>query len=611
MEHQQLTSTISTGGRENISALGHYSIPTETVFQFLTLKECLTYTSVSTGSLQEMVPELERRRKIQFLCRHMEEVEIVMVTDAEDEKDKVDNDGVEQTSDTYPSVGFARRRTVRLTPIVSPCTPMTDQSPSNRTTMSTVEKEGIHIHSNHSEILHGDERFIQPIADLHHFYNAEKISCVIPSVKERVETLCRAIPHSHPFKEDLRRLVLDLEKQSWSSTHSREDEPPAGTVMSTSSTSSASTVSVIAGQLFESLKDVMAAHRLHASLLARSTIYLAPVQFQQSTQAANQVVVTLDQYMGDVFTAYYLSGHSVAGIVEGGPTLLRWINQITNINNNNGHQHPLEVNTPHSSGASETIIRFPSMTATTEDDDDDDDDDDAIRCYQEFVCIHSSSLRCAPYPLNVPISDQHRHQRVGGRGEGKGRKTCFGLAQCVGYMIPHQVPADADAVADDDDDANVDTTVQFTVRKMNFIYPPRSFLPDHGVMSSLGSPHGGSRMGVRKAIRQLANMIERKHTSNRLRRRGIHRTYGYNFGPLGPAFRGRDDAWITTTNVKRCCNFLFRCGMEQNVYYADPIDSGVFDWMVRLQKHFINARPMTVLPPLVKIGQDMETTFAD
>jgi hypothetical protein len=140
---------------------------------------------------------------------------------------------------------------------------------------------------------------------------------VLPSVAEQVQSLSRALPSSHPLEEELRELVLDLQQEVILIIDNDED-------------------------VSKQLKRLTKAHRLHASLLSRCTLNCRPIRCdpgflttRTTTPCSDDdpdpttLTVTLEHYLGDILAAYYLLGHSISRIVQGGPTHRQWSQQIT------------------------------------------------------------------------------------------------------------------------------------------------------------------------------------------------------------------------------------------------------------------------------------------
>jgi hypothetical protein len=520
-----------------VPSLGFLRLPVDVIFQFLSLRQCLIYTCVSRGGLEEMLPELERRRTVQFLRRHREEAVSVVVEDDNDD-DEEEEEGDEEEGDsqsvTRPSRIMVLTRRVRLSPC--PESPGPSTAAAARTTDLTAQ-------------MHGgiETPFLQPLLELHDLYSEERITCLLPSVKERVEALYRAIPASHPFNGDLRRLVLDLQQQRHPTSPSSSCDM---SICSSGRDESPSRGNATAG-LIDVLHQVMAAHRLHSSLLARSTVRLAPVQVPQSIRTStatatppadndpNEVSVTLDQYMGDVLSAYCLSGHSIAGLVEGGPSFAAWIDHLAAMLTD-APIHDAEAGGGAASGC-------------------------AIHWYHVYVYLHSSALRSIPYP-------------AGGRD--------FGLAPPVGYLVPIYGPpggygSDAPGAA------------------RQLVLPPCAFRQTH--VTGLAGPD--TRQKRLRALRRLVRLVWARCDRPPGVRTGTHRTLLSNFGPLGPAFRGRDRRTTEGMEVRECLAFLVGrddAGGDVPGTGAEPVGT-VQSWMVRLQEQLRNARPMTVLPPMVVI----------
>ena len=213
------------------------------VFQYLTLSECLSFGATDKASMSTIVPDLHRRRKQQFLCRHKYQIgspEVLQVDDTVSDKDK--------------SVLLSAK------------------------------------------------------------LNNEHEWHTLPSINERIQSLYRSLPSFHPLDGVIRELVFDLRNQE----------------------STSSLVNAANGLEFRSIwaavKAATKAHELHATVLSRCTIQCHPkpcdpsmyLTTSRDTRDPRSLTVLLEHYVGDVLCAYYLMGHAVAGIVEGGPTHKQW-----------------------------------------------------------------------------------------------------------------------------------------------------------------------------------------------------------------------------------------------------------------------------------------------
>ena len=254
------------------------------VFCFLGLFDCLRFAETSKTSMEQIIKEVECRRRNQFLVRPCEPL-------------YVPSDDNEWDGRLSPRECVAQR---------------VDNNNNNNKSYSetTTKKDGI-IDDHpflYSMTANGGET---------------RRSCYyeLPSVLERIEGLYRVIPGTHPFNDKLRTLIMDLKKDTASSTIQNQN------------------------QLLKRLSSVTFAHRLHASLLSQCTTDLNPVPYHDrgSYENKNSFTVTLERYMGDVLTARCLIGHSYRSLeegyydqseslcamgVEGGPSFRRWIDHL-------------------------------------------------------------------------------------------------------------------------------------------------------------------------------------------------------------------------------------------------------------------------------------------
>lgn len=192
-----------------------------------------------------------------------------------------------------------------------------------------------------------------------HAKNGEEDGTLLPTVRDRVESLCRALPRStHPSSAMAQDLLDEI---------NRDDDDDIGQVNNNNNNS----------QTFQDALDVnrnlVRAHRLHANLLSQA-IYADP-----DTPDPNRLTVTLEQYMSDVLCAFYLMGHSVAGIAEGGPTEAEWMDAILS-------EIPwVDTDSDRSEDGyrSEDSNRSEIASVTT--------------CYRAWIFLHSTLLRLAPF----------------------------------------------------------------------------------------------------------------------------------------------------------------------------------------------------------------------
>lgn len=131
------------------------------IFQFLSLQDCLRFTSASKRSLVAALPQLQQRRQQQFYQRYCYQLENPNL--------------LERSKKWDPPAGAA------------------DDS-------TTTSDE--------------DSLFCSRLVDKHHWH-------VIPSVGERINQLYRCIPTSHPSNNELRALIADLKDTSSSSSKSQ------------------------------------------------------------------------------------------------------------------------------------------------------------------------------------------------------------------------------------------------------------------------------------------------------------------------------------------------------------------------------------------------------
>jgi len=257
------------------------------VFLFLSLSDCLRFAETSRNSLAHSIAEVDRRRREQFLVRPCEEYTVhgetttphcavrtpelppgdTLLTGNNHHEDHhhLGNNG----NDNDNGNGKANGR-----------------EPTNKNSGAdpylfrmSYSEDLVDAFSNNQE----EEEEENPRDRRRTWYE-------LPSVLERLEGLYRAIPSTHPFRDDLRNLVAHLRQVN-------------GEAM------------IVHGargnridRLSEQWSSVTYAHRMHASLLQRCTVNLDPVPHSSNPNLS--FTVTLERYMGDVLAASCLAGHS-------------------------------------------------------------------------------------------------------------------------------------------------------------------------------------------------------------------------------------------------------------------------------------------------------------
>lgn len=258
------------------------------VFPFLSLKECLGFTSTGRKSLQTMLPELQRRRRFQFLHRY--EVQ-------------------------YAGVAFDNRVCGKGKRLV---VPDAAAAAANRTTAEVSaaydeETSNIFTHDIRPAMIGPDQN----------------VWCLVPSVQERLAELYRALPVDHPSNANLRDLVRDLAQAD-----------TGRLVVYGGDNTTTNSYQTLLGRLRAATK----AHKLHATLLSNCTIKVDPQPFAQSIYVTNndtpgtEFTTSLGQFLGDVLLSANLMAHSYSmeQTVEGGPSLRQWIDHIKSMGPGDG-----------------------------------------------------------------------------------------------------------------------------------------------------------------------------------------------------------------------------------------------------------------------------------
>lgn len=171
---------------------------------------------------------------------------------------------------------------------------------------------------------------------------------LLPTVRDRVESLCLALPRSHPSSAMARELLDEINRDDIGLQVNSETFQDA----------------------LDMNTNLVRSHRLHANLLSQA-IYANPY-----TPDPNSLTVTLEQFMSDVLCAYYLMGHSVAGIAEGGPTEAEWMDVVLSYPWLDSDSDLLV-----DSNLSEERCEIASVN----------------HCYRGWIFLHSTFLRLAPF----------------------------------------------------------------------------------------------------------------------------------------------------------------------------------------------------------------------
>ncbi|CAB9508246.1 expressed unknown protein [Seminavis robusta] len=369
----------------------------------------------------------------------------------------------------------------------------------------------------------------------------------LPSVKERLEGLYRALPSTHPSNDALRELVQDLKLEL------------------ADATTTVSGPDVNFDTCLSFLKSVMKSHQLHDRILAKSTVRCEPTRADRGWATTHHaavdhmnLTVTLDQYLGDVLVAYYLMGHSVAGLVEGPTNMKQWLRMVG-------------VSTAQSA-------RMVDPQGSNN------DASSSLKAYRQWVFLHSTFLRT--WPMTV---QQLQHYK---------------LTPICGI------------------------TCRTDGMDLEYVQPPYCFVAE-ARQPMQGTHQSTTLFGQLEAIRVHQDPYS-------MSRQWGHQTIVNEFGPLGPAFRGRDRMRSLSLEPRDLVGYLYSesCTlarvshdsiMPPSVDYQrrlhrwlslgqDPapdelLDAGegptITSWMMELPRQCYRTRPMTVHPPMVSIQRSV------
>ena len=288
------------------------------VLSFLVLSDCLlAYSQVSQQALRDVLPNLQKRHARQFLERHAYQISLP----------------------------------TRWVPV--------QEVPSLVAANASTAGPEIFLRA-----LNGDP-------DQWH---------VMPSVAERLQGLYQVLPQSHSSWEDVRQLVRAVTIPQQQSEEEEEDLP--GRARDNSFAAALAT-----------LRSLMTAHKLHDAVLSQSTVTSNPPLAVRggNNDDANNIVranesdnhtsltITLDQYMGDVYVAYYLMGHAIGGMVEGPISSSTWKTALFGFPEGCFNDDPLTWN---------TMLLQQGVNP-------------AVKWYRWWVFVHSRSLRMSISPLSA------------------------------------------------------------------------------------------------------------------------------------------------------------------------------------------------------------------
>jgi len=584
------------------------------VFLFLSLSDCLRFAETSRNSLAHSIAEVDRRRREQFLVRPCEEYTVhgetttphcavrtpelppgdTLLTGNNHHEDHhhLGNNG----NDNDNGNGKANGR-----------------EPTNKNSGAdpylfrmSYSEDLVDAFSNNQE----EEEEENPRDRRRTWYE-------LPSVLERLEGLYRAIPSTHPFRDDLRNLVAHLRQVN-------------GEAM------------IVHGargnridRLSEQWSSVTYAHRMHASLLQRCTVNLDPVPHSSNPNLS--FTVTLERYMGDVLAASCLAGHSeYHGRKSTGSYSASGIdktrigndndndNDNGNINDNDNDNDNVNVNDPMSDYNSEDygskskvvveggvsldrwmdhLVAFVhngsnggdlAVVAT-------DEISSITGWYQYWVFFHSALLRVSPFSVQ------------------QGRQLlAWPLSGLLEPLELFHDPLAISTAGTNNDNRRGGDAIQNAQGQDN-PQPPQQhqtpwFLPSRTYSCFSSGCHEAEWIADR--------MMGLFATGNR-KRFGVLETTLNHFGPLGPAFRGRDrittnammphklyvtllrNHWMSWSfNHQRMQLFMgaqTKHVVDAGNWVGDVDAWGVVRWMKLLKDQSQKTRPMTVQPPLVTI----------
>ncbi|CAJ1966288.1 unnamed protein product [Cylindrotheca closterium] len=244
------------------------------IFQFLSLQDCLRFTSTSKRSLISALPQLWQRRQEQFYQRYCYQIE---------------------------SPNLLQRWSKKWDPA----------SAADTTTKSAED----------------DTIFCSPLVDQNHWH-------VIPAVGERITQLYQCVPATHPSNNELRALKTDLEQDGNSSKKSQRTTMNSADdhdhFQATTSPLQELRNCTRAHQLHASILS-MSTVKCNPRRCDRYSTTARTRIGSKNVANNNSLSATLETYMGDVLVSCYLMGHKISGILEGGPSLDDWNQHVLSL----------------------------------------------------------------------------------------------------------------------------------------------------------------------------------------------------------------------------------------------------------------------------------------
>ena len=306
------------------------------------------------------------------------------------------------------------------------------------------------------------------------------------------------------------------------------------------------------GQLLKLLSSVTYAHRLHASLLSRCTTQLDPADHHGSYPSENVFNTSLDQYVGDVMSARILVGHTYCDHQnEAG------IRQWTTTGVEGGPSMEKWIHSLESGGGTWGS------------------DIGAKDWYKYWVFYHSTFLRIAPMSV-----EQAEHLR---------------LLPFSGVLEPFPAKTNiSNSNASNNNHNNNEDSVK--EQHLHWFVPSSTYAR---------FPRDDDEQRTR-----LTSLMRLRNAFTNLIRHGFLEMTYYDFGPLGPSFRGRDSVQTKTMRPKMLfpatidamCN-RDECYVTNLVDWLEErsIPGRIMQWMRLLQDQCQKNRPMTVRSPFVTI----------
>eukprot|EP00521_Asterionellopsis_glacialis_P018182 CAMPEP_0195299086 /NCGR_PEP_ID=MMETSP0707-20130614/24832_1 /TAXON_ID=33640 /ORGANISM="Asterionellopsis glacialis, Strain CCMP134" /LENGTH=306 /DNA_ID=CAMNT_0040361371 /DNA_START=27 /DNA_END=947 /DNA_ORIENTATION=- len=279
-----------------------------------------------------------------------------------------------------------------------------------------------------------------------------------------------------------------------------------------------------------------------------------------------ELSVTLQRYLGDVLCAYFLMGHSVSRIIEGGLSEQAWMDHVFSVR-------------PNTNKNEETTWSTTTGNGSQTDEQNHHHDDAVAQLYRRWIFLHSTLLRTAPFTMEQQIQ--------------------------LGIQLPFSSQEETTRHVDDDDYGMENNNVGdlcLIFPHVPFVGIPKSpifqrLLRERPLSSILMNDRDNETAPLPPPLRMKLN----------------------DFGHLGPAFRGRDlirsqtifasspactvvafESWMAAAGGVEHDNMNGRITNPFFEAWRQGRDDGIL-WILQLHREAYKATPLTVEPHIITI----------